>query len=226
MAFLQNECVCGLATETLDIKARPLEILFSLSTLSGFIVAAWLKPCRHLDVTTWSFMPHFCPLFSFFSLPHGRTLWLIRVGTSWSILKTQHCYDFETNWGRKHPFSLALNLMAGARKNVRQKKARKKKTVIGLRAQKRTWLLKSFVYPLLSLLFSIMRRKCCKHFSAGQRTAATATITVTRERPKGQGNSKSRTASQAATGLPADFFLHNKISSSSLVCFYNLNSAF
>lgn len=125
MAFLQNECVCGLATETLDIKARPLEILFSLSTLSGFIVAAWLKPCRHLDVTTWSFMPHFCPLFSFFSLPHGRTLWLIRVGTSWSILKTQHCYDFETNWGRKHPFSLALNLMAGARKNVRQKKREK-----------------------------------------------------------------------------------------------------
>lgn len=75
----------------------------------------WLKPCRHLDPTTWSFMPRFLTYFPFF-LPHGRTLWRIRVGSFGRILKSQHCYDFETNWGRKHIFFLALNLMAGARK--------------------------------------------------------------------------------------------------------------
>lgn len=55
-------------------------------------------------------------LFFPFFLPHGRTLWRIRVGSFGRILKSQHCYDFETNWGRKHIFFLALNLMAGARK--------------------------------------------------------------------------------------------------------------
>lgn len=67
----------------------------------------------------------------------------------------------------KAHFLLSPQPNGRCQENKRLEKASVNKTVIGLRAQKRTWLLKSFVYPLLSLLFSIIRRKCCKHFSAG-----------------------------------------------------------
>lgn len=106
-------------------------------------------------------------LFFPFFLPHGRTLWRIRVSSFGRILKSQHCLWLWNKLRAKAHFLLSPQPNGRCQENKRLEKASVNKTVIGLRAQKRTWLLKSFVYPLLSLLFSIMRRKCCKHFSAG-----------------------------------------------------------